>query len=44
MDYTIYIIFGALVLVYFVVLITNKRNNKKRKSRSFMDGKKRHNK
>lgn len=44
MDYPIYIIFGALALVYFVVLFNNKRNRKKRKSRSFMDGKKRHGK
>lgn len=42
MDYTMYIILGALALVYFVVLFNNRRNKKKRKSRSFMEGKKRH--
>ena len=43
MNYTIYIILGALIFIYFAVLFKNKRNKKKRKSRSFMDGKKRHN-
>ena len=41
---TMYFILGALVLIYFLVLFNNKRNNKKRKSRSFMEGKKRHEK
>ena len=43
MDYTIYIILGALVVVYFAVFFKNKRGQKRRKSRSFMEGKKRHN-
>ncbi|PRX54137.1 hypothetical protein CLV81_2533 [Flagellimonas meridianipacifica] len=43
MDYTIYIILGGLVIVYFVVFFTNKRGQKRRKSRKFMDGKRRHN-
>ncbi|GMN08514.1 hypothetical protein MTsPCn5_39040 [Croceitalea sp. MTPC5] len=42
MDYTIYIILGALALVYFIVLFNNKRNNRRRKSRSFMEGKRKH--
>lgn len=42
MEYNTYIILGVLALVYFAVLFNNKRNKKKRKSRSFMEGKKRH--
>ena len=44
MNYTVYIILSVLALVYFVVLFNNKRNNKRRKSRKFMEGKKRHEK
>ncbi|WP_281499694.1 hypothetical protein [Allomuricauda sp. SCSIO 64092] len=44
MDNTIYIILGGLALVYFVVLFYNKRNTRKRKSRKFMEGKRRHEK
>ena len=44
MDYITYIILGVLALIYFAVLFSNKRNNRKRKSRSFMDGKKRQDK
>ena len=42
MNNAIYFILGALALVYFVVLFNNKRNNKRRKSRKFMEGKRRH--
>jgi hypothetical protein len=42
MDYAIYIIFGALLLVYLVVFTINKKGKKRRKSRQFMDGKQRH--
>lgn len=44
MDNTIYIILGGLALVYFVVLFYNKRSTRKRKSRKFMEGKRRHEK
>jgi len=44
MNYTVYIILGVLALIYFVVLFTNRRNQKKRKSRKFMEGKRRHQK
>ncbi len=42
MDYTIYIILGALFLVYLIVFIGNKRGQKRRKSRKFMEGKRKH--
>jgi len=41
MEYSTYIILGLLAVVYFLVFFKNKRTNKKRKSRSFMEGKKR---
>ena len=44
MNNTIYITLGVLALVYFVILFTNKKNNRKRKSRRFMEGKQRHKK
>ena len=37
MDYTIYIILGALVVVYFAVFFKNKRGQKRRKSRRDYD-------
>ena len=40
-DYTIYFVLGALALVYFVVLTRNRRQQKSRKSRRFMEGKRR---
>lgn len=40
-DYGIFLILGALVLVYFAVLLNNRKGGKKRKSRKFMDGKRR---
>lgn len=44
MDYTLYIVLAVLALIYFVVLFSNKRGRHKRKSRRFMEGKRRHNK
>ncbi len=44
MDYTIYMILGGLALVYFAVFFTNKKSQKRRKSRKFMDGKRKHDK
>lgn len=40
-DYTIYYLLGALALIYFVILSRNRRQQKSRKSRRFMDGKRR---
>ena len=40
-DYIIYYILGALALVYFVILSHNRRQQKSRKSRRFMDRKRR---
>lgn len=42
MSNTIYMILGALAVIYFVVLFYNKRGQRKRKSRKFMEGKRRH--
>lgn len=44
MDYTLYIVLALLALIYFVVLFSNKQGRKKRKSRKFMEGKRRHDK
>ncbi len=44
MDYTLYIILAVLAIIYFVVLFSNKRGRQKRKSRKFMEGKRRHEK
>ncbi|HUH46964.1 MAG TPA: hypothetical protein VLZ54_07425 [Arenibacter sp.] len=38
MDYTIYIILGALAVVYFLTKGMNRRSSKNRKSRKFMAG------
>ncbi|HLT51638.1 MAG TPA: hypothetical protein VKZ93_06755 [Arenibacter sp.] len=38
MDYTIYIILGFLVIVYFVTQGLNRKKSKARKSRDFMEG------
>jgi hypothetical protein len=40
-DYTIYYILGGLALVYFGMLSRNRRQQKSRKSRRFMDRKRR---
>lgn len=39
----IYYVLGVLAIIYLGVLFRNKRNNRKRKSRKFMEGKRRHN-
>jgi len=44
MDTIIFYILGVLVIIYFAVLFKNKRNSRKRKSRSFMEGKRKHEK
>lgn len=36
---TIYIVFGILAIVYFLVFFANKRGRKRRKGRQFMEGK-----
>ncbi|WP_255578253.1 MULTISPECIES: hypothetical protein [Flavobacteriaceae] len=41
MNNTIYFILGGLALVYFIILFNNKRNQRNRKSRKFMDDKRR---
>ncbi|SHG18812.1 hypothetical protein SAMN04488116_0164 [Flagellimonas flava] len=41
-DYTIWYALGILGLIYLVVLFRNKRGTKRRKSRKFMEGKRRH--
>ncbi|WP_411031486.1 hypothetical protein [Spongiimicrobium sp. 3-5] len=38
MNYTIYILLAVFGLVFFVTLIKNRKNAKRRKSRKFMDG------
>ncbi len=42
-DYTIWYVLGILAIIYLVILFTNKRGKRRRKSRKFMDGKRRHN-
>lgn len=37
MDYTIYIILGALAIVYFMAKGMNRKKSRNRKSRSFME-------
>ncbi len=39
----IYYILGVLAIVYLVILFKNRRGTRNRKSRKFMDGKRRHN-
>ncbi len=43
-DNTIWYVVGVLFLIYFIILVRNKRGNKKRRSRQFMEGKRRHKK
>jgi hypothetical protein len=38
MKNEIFYILGGLLLVYFIVALYNKRQSKRRKSRSFMEG------
>jgi uncharacterized membrane protein YuzA (DUF378 family) len=38
MDNQIFYILGGLLVVYFVIAVYNKRRSKRRKSRSFMEG------
>ena len=38
MNYSMYYILGAVVVVYLLTSISNRRKSKDRKSRRFMDG------
>lgn len=38
MNQSIYYILGGLLLVYFLIATFNKKQGKRRKSRSFMEG------
>lgn len=38
MDNQIFYILGGLLILYFAIAVYNKRQSKKRKSRSFMEG------
>jgi len=40
MGNEVFYILGGLLLVYFLITFYNKRQSKKRKSRSFMEGRK----
>ncbi|MEM7485785.1 MAG: hypothetical protein AAF348_11310 [Bacteroidota bacterium] len=42
MDDTIYYVLGGLAIIYLIILFKNKRNARDRKSRKFMDGKRKH--
>ncbi|WP_190809314.1 hypothetical protein [Flagellimonas sp. S3867] len=39
----IYYVLGVLAIIYLAVLFKNKRGRRDRKSRKFMDGKRKHN-
>ena len=43
-DNTIWYVLGFLFLAYLIILFRNKKGNKRRRSRRFMEGKRRHNK
>ncbi|MFZ9002957.1 MAG: hypothetical protein ACO20F_04750 [Robiginitalea sp.] len=38
MDNQIFYILGGLLVIYFLIAIYNKRQSKRRKTRSFMEG------
>jgi small neutral amino acid transporter SnatA (MarC family) len=40
MGNEVFYILGGLLLVYFAITLFNKKQSKRRKSRSFMDGRK----
>ncbi|MGB5315043.1 MAG: hypothetical protein WBN56_03515 [Robiginitalea sp.] len=40
MGNEVFYIFGGLVVVYFLITFYNKRQSRRRKSRSFMEGRK----
>lgn len=44
MSDTIYYILGVLTIIYIAILFKNKRGSRNRKSRKFMEGKRRHEK
>ena len=41
-DNTIWYVLGVLGLIYLVILFRNKKATRRRKSRSFMEGKRKH--
>lgn len=41
-DNTIWYVLGVLGLIYLVILFRNKKANRRRKSRRFMEGKRKH--
>ncbi len=43
MNNVIYYVLGVLAIIYLVILFKNKGGRKRRRSRQFMDGKRRHN-
>ncbi len=42
MDTITFYLLGVLIVIYLVILAKNKRGKRERRSRKFMDGKKRH--
>lgn len=42
MSDTIYYILGVLAIIYLAILFKNRRGSRNRKSRKFMEGKRRH--
>ncbi|SNZ00316.1 hypothetical protein SAMN06265377_2136 [Flagellimonas pacifica] len=42
-DYTIWYVLGVLGIIYLAIFFKNKRGTKRRKSRRFMEGKRKHN-
>ncbi|AWX43375.1 hypothetical protein HME9304_00363 [Flagellimonas maritima] len=42
MSDIIYYVFGVLAIIYLAILFKNRRGSRNRKSRKFMDGKRRH--
>ena len=41
-DYTVWYVLGVLGLIYLIILFRNKKGRRRRKSRKFMDGKRKH--
>ncbi len=41
-DHTIWYVIGILAIIYLAVLFKNKRGKRERRSRKFMDGKRKH--
>lgn len=43
-DNTVWYVLGVLGLIYMIILFRNKKSTKRRRSRKFMEGKRRHDK